>query len=318
MRKKLISIIVPVFNEEKNIPLLCYELFKTLKKLQNKYDYEIIFVDDGSADKSQEILESLAGENKKIKYIQFSRNFGKEIATSAGIHKAKGDAAIMIDADLQHPPELIPLFLKKWEAGADMVVGVRKNNNHEAFLKRICSFLFYKTMNKISKTHITPNATDYRLLDKKVVKEFNRFTERSRITRGLLDWLGFKKEFIYFNPGVRKSGKAKYSYLKLTKLAFATFVNHSLFPLKFAGYLGIITTPLAGLTGLFILVEKYFLKDPLGLNFTGPAMLAVLLIFLIGIVLICLGLIALYIAEIQSEVMNRPMYVIRKTGNING
>ncbi|MCX6704703.1 MAG: glycosyltransferase family 2 protein, partial [Candidatus Woesebacteria bacterium] len=261
--------------------------------------------------------ESLAYENKKIKYIQFSRNFGKEIATSAGIHKAKGDAAIMIDADLQHPPELIPLFLEKWEGGADIVVGIRKNNNHEAFLKRVCSFLFYKTINKISKTKITPNATDYRLLDKKVIKEFNRFTERSRIARGILDWLGFKKEFIYFNPGVRKTGKAKYSYMKLTKLALTTIIAHSLFPLKFAGYLGIIITPLAGLFGLFIWVEKYVLKDPLHYHFTGPAMLAVLTIFLVGIILICLGLMALYIAEIQGEVMNRPMYVIRKTGNIN-
>ncbi len=292
------------------------ELIKILKGLK-KFDYEIIFVNDGSSDNSEEVIEDIASRDRKVKYVGFSRNFGKEIATSAGIHSARGDAAIMLDADLQHPPELIPKFLDKWQDGADVVVGVRKNSNSEAVVKRIGSFWFYKIMNLIGETSITPNATDYRLLDKKVIQEFNRFTERNRVTRGLLDWLGFKKEFIYFNTNDRKSGKAAYNYLKLLKLAFSTFVNHSLFPLKFAGYLGIMITPLAGILGLFILVNKYFLKDPFGFAFTGTAMLAVLIIFLVGVILVCLGLVALYIAEIQGEVLNRPMYVVRKTRNLD-
>lgn len=317
MSKKSISIIVPVFNEEKNILAISNKLVKILESLQKKYAYEIIFIDDGSTDKSMEILEKLTNHNKNIKYIQFTRNFGKEIALSAGIHKAKGDLAIMIDADLQHPPELISQFIQKWQGGADIVVGVRKNSNG-SILKKFGSFCFYKIMKLISDTAITSGATDYRLIDKKVIQEFNRFTERNRIARGLLNWLGFKKEFIYFNTNVRKSGKATYGFLKLIKLALSTFVTHSLFPLKLAGYLGIIITLPAGLLGLFILVEKYFLNDPLGLNFTGTAMLSVLVIFLVGIILSCLGLIALYIAEIQGEVTNRPMYVIRKTGNLDG
>ena len=318
MSKKLISIIIPVFNEEENIPKIHLELLNVFDAQKSKYNFEVIFVDDGSLDKSPEILEKLTKRNKNIKYIQFSRNFGKEIATSAGIHNAKGDAAIMIDADLQHPPKLIPKFIEKWEAGADIVVGVRKNNDCEAKFKRFCSFIYYKIMNRIGKTHITPNATDYRLIDKKVIKAFNRFTERDRITRGLLAWLGFKKEFIHFKTNPRESGKPTYSYLKLTKLAISSIVSHSLFPLKFAGYLGIIITPVFGILGLFILIEDVILKDPMGLNTTGTAMLGVLLIFLVGIILMSLGLIALYIAEIQSEVINRPMYVIRKTGNMNG
>ena len=317
LNKKLVSIIVPVFNEEKNIPLIYDELRKIFDDLKEKYDYELIFIDDGSQDKSQEILEKLTEQNSNIKYIQFSRNFGKEIATTAGLSFSKGRAVIMIDADLQHPPELIPEFLEKWEKGADIIIGVREKNKGEGWIKRFGSFWFYKIMNSIGETKLIPRATDYRLLDKKVIKEFNRFTERNRITRGLIDWLGFKKDYIYFKAEKRKSGKAGYNFLKLTKLALSSFVTHSLFPLKLAGYLGSIITLLSGIIGLFIIVEKYILGDPLNLYFSGPFMLGVLILFLVGIVLSCLGLITLYIANIHQEVVNRPMYVIKKKKNLD-
>ncbi|KPJ56638.1 hypothetical protein AMJ49_04440 [Parcubacteria bacterium DG_74_2] len=312
---KLISVVVPVYNEEENIPLIYSELIKALHNLEEDYDYEIIFVNDGSNDNSDKVIQDLTNYNPKVKYIEFSRNFGKEIATSAGIHNAAGNAAIIADADLQHPPRFIPEFLDKWEKGADIVVGIRKNNR-KGLIKRMGAFWFYKIMNRIGETYIIPNATDYRLLDRKVIEEFNRFTERNRITRGLLDWLGFKRDFVYFNVAKRNSGKAGYSYFKLTKLALSTFITHSLFFLKLAGYLGIIITPLSGFMGLFILIEKYVLNDPFGLAFTGTAMLAVMIIFLVGIILICLGLVALYIGNIQNEVANRPMYVIRKKKNL--
>ncbi len=315
--KKLISIIIPVYNEEKNIPLVYQEILKIWSELESKYDYEIIFVDDGSQDKSSEIIENLAEVDKKVKYIQFSRNFGKEIATSAGIYYSKGDAAIILDADLQHPVELIPKFIEKWENGVDIVVGIRQKNKKEGLIKRVGSYWFYKIMNLIGETKIVPRATDYRLIDKKVIQEFNRFTERNRITRGLIDWLGFKRDYIYFKANQRKFGKASYSFLKLVKLALSSFVSLSLFPLKFAGYLGITITFFSGIFGVFILVEKYILDDPLNLNITGTASLAVLILFLIGIVLSSLGLITLYIANIYSEVLNRPIYVIKKKKNFN-
>ena len=311
MSKKLISIIIPVFNEEENIPKIYAELMKVFTGIRKKYNYEVIFVDDGSLDKSPEILKNLTNKNKKIKYIQFSRNFGKEIATTAGINNCRGDACIMIDADLQHPPSVIPKFLAKWEDGAEVVVGVRKKNNRDLWVKNAGAWLYYKIINKISETTLVPNATDFRLLDRIVIEEFNKLSERNRMTRALIAWLGFRRELILFDSPKRAHGKATYSYLKLTKLALSSIVAHSLFPLKFAGYLGIIITPLAGLVGLFILVEKYFLKDPLRFHFTGTAMLGVLIIFLVGVILVCLGLIALYIAQIQDEVVNRPMYVIR-------
>ncbi len=312
----LISIIIPAHNEEKNIPLVCGRIFETWKKLELKYNCEIIFVNDGSADKSAAVLEKLSQENNRIKYLEFSRNFGKELAISAGIFYAKGEAMLIIDADLQHPPELIPQFVEKWEKGAEIVIGIRHKNKGEGLIKKFGSKLFYKIMNSIGETKILPQETDYRLLDKKVAAEFNRFTERNRIARGLIDWLGFKKDYIYFDAGERINGQAQYDNSKLFRLALASFVSQSLFPLKFAGYLGVFITFFAGLLGLFIFVERYILNDPWSINFSGPAILAVIILFLIGIVLSCLGLIALYIASIHAEVINRPMFVIRKKGNL--
>ncbi len=309
---KLISIIIPAYNEEKNIPLVCAEIKKVFEGLKEKYSYEIIFIDDGSKDESSQVMESLNTKDEKVKYIQFSRNFGKEAATSAGINNAKGEAALLLDADLQHPPRLIPEFLKKWEEGADIVVGVRKKNKSDSIIKKIGSALFYKIINLISDMKIIPQSTDFRLLDRTVIQEFNKLTERNRITRGLIDWLGFKREYIYFDADERSVGEASYSTVKLVKLALSTVTTHSFFPLKFAGYLGIIIVLFSGPLGLFIFLSKYILRTPWGLSISGSAILATIILFLVGIVLMCLGLMALYIANIQSEVINRPLYIARR------
>ncbi|HRY28267.1 MAG TPA: glycosyltransferase family 2 protein [Candidatus Moranbacteria bacterium] len=308
---KLISIIIPVYNEEKNIPLIHGELRKIFANLQN-YDFEIIFVNDGSQDKSIEEIRKLSEADQNVKYIDFSRNFGKEIATTAGINNCQGDACIMLDADLQHPPSVIPEFLAKWENGAEVVVGVRKKNHRESLIKSAGSWFYYKIINNISETSIVPDATDFRLLDRIVIDEFNKFSERNRMTRALIAWLGFRREYMLFDSPARAHGKAAYSTAKLIKLALSSFVSMSLLPLKLAGYLGIMVTILSGLLGLFIFFDKYIWGDPFGFSFSGPASMAVLNTFFIGIVLSCLGLIALYIANIHGEVINRPMYVIRK------
>lgn len=309
-KKKLISIIIPVYNEEKNISLI-YDKIMNIAVGGGDYKYELIFIDDGSADNSIEELKKLASKDDKVKYLQFSRNFGKEIATSAGINNAKGDAAIMLDADLQHPPRLIPEFIEKWEKGAEVVVGIRNNKKKEKISKRIASFFFYKIINLISGTEVIPQATDYRLLDRAVIDEFNRFTERGRITRGLIDWLGFNRDYVYFNANKRANGEAKYSVLKLIKLSLSSVISLSLFPLKFAGYLGAVIVLLSGTLGLFIFIEKYILNDPWNMSFSGPAILAVIILFLVGIILACLGLMALYIGSIHTEITNKPLYVIR-------
>lgn len=314
-----ISIIIPVFNEEKNIPLIYKEIVRVWQNLNplrqladgGRYNLEIIFVNDGSKDKSGKIIEELSKTDNRVKYIEFSRNFGKEIATSAGLNCAKGDAAILIDADLQHPPGLIPQFLEKWKNGADIVIGVRDKNNGEGFIKKIGSYWFYKLMNAIGGTKIIPRATDYRLISRQVISEFNRFTERGRITRGLIDWLGFNRDFVYFESPARRNGKAGYSCWKLSKLAFSSFVAHSLFPLKLAGYLGVFITIASIILGSVMFIARYILRNYWGMSISGVAQLAVILLFLVGIILSCFGLIALYIASIHGEVLNRPMYVIK-------
>ncbi|MDO8575393.1 MAG: glycosyltransferase family 2 protein [bacterium] len=305
--QKTISIIIPVHNEEKNIALISSEITKLFLNLS--YDYEIIFVNDGSNDNSGRIIEDLAKTDDRIKYIEFSRNFGKEMATTAGLHHSKGDCAIMIDADLQHPVEIIPKFITDWEKGFEVVVGIRKSCKSDTFIKIFGSKIFYMIMSRISDINIAPNSTDFRLVDRKVIDAFNQCTERTRITRGLIAWLGFRRSFIEFEANGRAHGEASYSTLKLIKLALSSFVSLSLFPLKIAGYLGIFITSLSGLLGLFIFIEKVILNDPMG--FTWLSMLVVMNLFLIGIILSCLGLMALYIASINTEVSGRPMYVVR-------
>jgi glycosyltransferase involved in cell wall biosynthesis len=312
--QKTISIIVPAHNEEKNIPLISEEIFGVFENLP--YDFEIIFVNDGSKDNSQQVIEVLAKADEKIKSIEFSKNFGKESATSAGLKFATGDAVIIIDADLQHPTSLIPHLIKKWEEGNDVVIGLRTKNKGQSFLKTICSAIYYRIINKISETPIVSGATDFRLIDRKVVNEFNKFTEHDRITRGLIDWLGFKRSYVPFEANERANGEASYSYFKLVKLALSSATSHSLLPLKFAGYLGLFIMFIFGIGGTVVFTENYIFHDILGWAITGTAKLAILMIFFIGLVLACLGLIALYIGNIHGEVSGRPLYVVRSLKNL--
>jgi len=206
---------------------------------------------------------------------------------------------------------LIAEFIKKWEEGNEVVIGVRSGRDQGCFIKNIFSWFFYKLYNSIATTKVVPRSTDFRLLDRLVIDEFNRFTERNRMTRGLIAWLGFKRNYIYFEAQKRKFGKPRYSYPKLMKLAMSSFIANSLFPLKFAGYLGVSITLISGIVGFVVLVEQFIFKDPWKFNFSGTAILAIIILVLVGVILCCFGLVALYIANIHSEVVNRPIYVIR-------
>ena len=256
---KTISVVIPVFNEEENIPLILGELSVVMAKLARDrgYKHEIIFVDDGSTDGTLEAIKKAANlaaapaNGGQISYIEFSRNFGKEMATTAGLNYCKGDCAIVIDADLQHPVKMIPAFITEWENGSEVVVGVRKACKSDSWIKVLGSRLFYKIMAAISHTDIIPNSTDFCLIDRKVIDAFNKCTERTRITRGLIAWLGFKKIAVEFEAKERAKGKASYNHIKLFKLALSSFVAMSLFPLKVAGYLGIFITAISGLLGVF-------------------------------------------------------------------
>ena len=309
-KKKLISIIIPVYNEEKNIPLISKEIKKIFSNL--KYNYEIIMVNDGSKDGSILEIKKLAENNKKIKGIDFSRNFGKEVATSAGCHCAKGDAAIIMDADLQHPPELIPRLIKKWEKGAEMVYTVRKESRGSSVFKKTTSFLYWWLLGKISSVQSEPHSTDFRLLDKKILKEFKHFPERGRIFRGIIDWMGFKRDRIEFIAPERENGVATYDYRKLFGLAINSLTAFSLLPLRIAGYLGILITFLSGILIIVMFITRWFLDST---TFSSLSFVVVSNIALSGIMLISLGFIALYIARIHDEVVDRPLYIIRNKIN---
>lgn len=312
----MLSLIIPTYNEAGNIAAFYTQLRTELAK-DPDLSYELIYVNDGSHDGTATELKKLAKKDKRVRVITFLRNFGKEVATTAGIHHARGKAVVMLDADGQHPPELIHTFLKKWHAGAKVVVGVRKKNQKEGLIKRFGSKFFYRIINAIADVDVIPGATDFRLIDRSVQKEFTRFTERNRITRGLIDWMGCKKDTVEFVANPRMGGEATYNVSKLVRLAVNSFVSLSQVPLYFSGYAGLIITPLALLAGVFVITEQLILGDPLGLQITGAGMLGILILFLVGMILISQGLIALYISHIHTESQNRPLYIIDRSKSVD-
>lgn len=314
MTKKKISILIPTYNEEQNIDLLCNELKLTISKYSSEYDFEYIFVDDGSLDNTVACLEKHAKENNEIKVIELSRNFGKEIALTAGIQQIDSDALIIMDADLQHPPKLIEDFIKEWENGYEIVATRRVEIKNRSLVKRLGSKMFYKIINSMSETKMVSGTTDFRLLDKKVVKQLKCFTERNRLVRGLIDWMGFKKVYIDFSAPDRIHGEAGYTIFKLFKLAINSFTSFSLFPLKVAGYMGTIIFLFSSILLCWMLTDKYILLQQ---TFSPISYVIVANTVLMGVALMSLGMIAIYIGYIHTEVLNRPLYIVRNKINLN-
>ena len=306
-----LTVIIPTHNEENNISRVFSALEHTFESILD-VQWHVLFVDDGSSDASMIRIRELATVQPNVRYLELSRNFGKEVATTAGLHHVDTDLAIIMDADLQHPPSVIPEFIAEWKKGADTVIGVRRSNDHETFLNKTGSAVFYHLMSVMSETELVRRETDFRLISRPIIDEFKKFTERGRLTRGLLNWLGFKRSYIYFDASTREDGQASYTFRKRLRLAITSFLSHSMFPLKFAGYLGALIMVCSGFMGVFILIERFILHDPWGFNFSGPAILAVINLFLAGMMMACLGLVALYIGNIHEEVMNRPLYVVRE------
>lgn len=312
-----ISIVIPVHNEAEVLPeFLDKKFLPEIEKIKN-YKIEVIFVDDGSTDKSAEILENYTSKSRKFKLISLSRNFGKEPALSAGLKYAKGAAVITIDADGQQPPELIPKFIEKWEKGAEIVTGVRDRFTKHGFIQKTGSKLFYWMLRKMGNKHTVPGSTDFRLIDRTVVDEFNKLSEHNRITRGLIDWLGFKQEYIKYTYGARLAGKPSYNMSKLFHLAIDSFVSMSTTPLVIFGYIGAIITVLSFLLGVFVIIQQYILGDPLGLYWNGAVQMAIFITFLVGLVLISQAISALYISHIHAEAQGRPLYIVDKKKSKN-
>ncbi len=298
-----------MYNEEEGIEeFLVRQLEPVLVSLD--YDIEVILVNDGSRDKTLRKIDAIIEKSEiPIKVVSFSRNFGKEMALTAGLHYAEGDAVIMIDADGQHPVEMIPKMIEKWEKGAEVVTAVRGANTTK---HKMASRMYYGMMRMMGNKNLVVGAMDFRLVDRVVVDEFNKLNESNRITRGLIDWLGFEQEYIKVNTKNRAYGKPTYSSRKLMKLAADSLVSSSKTPLTIFGYVGIFITVVSVIFGLFILVEQYILGDPLKLDWSGAVAMSVFVSFLVGLVLISQAMTALYIAQIHSESKGRPLYVVDK------
>lgn len=300
-----ISCIVPVFNEEANVEHFFQKLQETLHTLTDRF--EIIVVDDGSRDTTVEKILTLPAAYQ-VKLLAFSRNFGKEIALSAGLEHCKGDVAIIMDADFQHPLTTLPEFLTNWGEGYEMAYGVRKNRDNESRIKRHFAHLFYWLMKKMTKIDMPSNAGDFRLLDRKVIDAMNQFQERTRFMKGLYAWVGFKKIAVPFDVQERQAGKSSWRLGKLTELAITGLTSFSDIPLRIWGFAGFIVSTLA------LIYAIYFLTYTLlyGADLPGFPSIIVAVMFLGGIQLLSIGILGEYIARIFTEVKRRPKYLLAK------
>jgi dolichol-phosphate mannosyltransferase len=309
MPDRRVAILIPAYNEAGNIAALLRELDATLAGLPG-YDFTILFVDDGSSDDTATLLEQAAAANPRIGVIELSRNFGKEMALTAGLHALDCDAAIIMDADLQHPPRYIPELVAKWREGYEIVSTRRVKIDEQPLARRLGSRLFYSLLNSISEFKMEPGTTDFRLLDRIVIDALKRFTERNRLFRGLIDWMGFKKTTIEFEAPARHAGTARYSYARLFRLALNSFMAFSLVPLKLAGYVGFFVIIVFGGLLAFMAYDRFGGNN--AFNFSPIAFVIVTNVIMNGIVLGCIGLVALYIGHIHTEVIGRPLYLVRK------
>jgi len=301
--KKLISCIVPIYNEDSLIAEFVLALDKTLKSLN--YPYEILLIDDGSHDNTMLIINQLRSQ-LQLRYLRFSRNFGKEKAISAGLDYARGEAVILMDSDFQHPLELLSQFVAKWEEGYDMVYAVRQNRNDESWLKRTCAKAFYQFASKINRVNIPENAGDFRLLDKKIVIALQKLPERNRFMKGLYSWVGFKQIAIPFEVQPRKSGISQWSFYSLLDLAITGITSFTAFPLRMIALGGIAVATLSLLYAAWIILCTLIG----GVETPGWATIVTALSFFGGLQLFAIGVVGEYIGRVFDEVKNRPHYII--------
>ena len=302
---KHISLVFPVYNEEEVLPLLYARVCRIIEELE--YEIEVILVNDGSRDASLGLMQEFHRQDPRFKVIDFARNFGHQVAITAGIDFASGDAVILLDADLQDPPELLPQFLKKWEEGYQVVYAIRKTRQ-EHILKRAAYSSFYRILQKISNIQIPLDSGDFCLMDRLVIDTLKAMHERNRFVRGLRSWAGFRQIGLEYDRDKRQAGKVKYTMTRLMKLALDGIVSFSYFPLRIAGYTGFTISLISFLGILVYLYKKLFI----GGEPQGFPTLVILVLFMGGIQLLSLGIIGEYIGRIYDEVKRRPIYVIRK------
>ena len=311
MKKKKVSLVIPMYYEEK-VANECYKrVKKCLESLEN-YNYEIIFINDGSKDKTLEILEEIANKDSNVKIVSFSRNFGHQAAVTAGLKEVTGDAIVIIDADLQDPPELIPDMLKKWEEGNEVIYGKRKKRKGESAFKLLTAKMFYNTLNALSDVEIPKDTGDFRLVDRKVVDTINNLPEHNKFLRGLFSWVGYKQYAYEYERQERFAGETKYPLKKMLKLASDGIISFSTKPIKLVGALGIFSIIVSIGILIYALISYIFKLNSLSAGWTS---IMVAVTFFSGVQLLSLWIISEYIGRIYDEAKGRPQYIVDKKIN---
>ncbi|MGB4762519.1 MAG: glycosyltransferase family 2 protein [Candidatus Saccharimonas sp.] len=303
--RKLISILIPAYNEEEVLAPL-FERLDKLAKHNETYDFEFLFVNDGSRDRTYELVSERAKHDHRISHINLSRNYGKEIAMVAGFDHVRGDALVIIDADLQDPPELIPEMIQHWEQGYDDVYARRRSREGETYLKKLTSKLYYKLLQRVTRVPIQEDTGDFRLLDRRVVEAIKGFRESQRNAKAIFSQVGFRKKEILYDRDPRFAGETKWSYPKLIDLAISGITSFTTAPLRFASLSGMIISLIAFIYIVYLLVRPFF-GVPTG---DGYSSIMAAVLFLGGVQLICLGVIGEYIARIFNETKQRPLYFV--------
>lgn len=311
MAKPKISVIIPVFNEETNIEQLLIRLDSVFSS--NIGHVEVIFVDDGSTDNTAGVLKTRANSLKWLRLIELSRNFGNQAAVTAGLDHCSGDCAVIIDGDLQDPPEVIPKMIEKWQEGYEVVYAQRQKRKGETFFKRASAAFFYRLLQRMTDVDIPKDTGDFRLIDRKVIEALAQMPERNRFLRGMVSWAGFRQTSVPYEREERFSGETKYPFFKMLKFALTGITSFSFLPLQLASYFGFFISGISFIAAIYVLYLKYFTDRTI----QGWTSMMIALLFLGGIQLITLGIIGEYIGRMSDEVKQRPAYLIRKKVNLD-
>ncbi len=304
---KKISIIIPAYNEEEALPFLYERLEKLMNEIRN-YEFEVLFVNDGSKDKTIQLIKELRKKDERICYVDFSRNFGKEIAMLAGLDYAKGDSVIFMDADLQDPPELIPELIKYWEEGYDDVYARRKTREGETWLKKFTSKMYYKVLQSLTRVPIQKDTGDFRLLDRRCVNALKKLRESQRCSKSMFSWIGYNKKEVLYDRDPRIAGKTKWNYRKLIDLAIDGITSFTTSPLRVSTYLSIPTFILLGVYFIYVIIKC--ITQSVAIQAFQAIIL--LILFFSGIQIMLFGIVGEYLGRIFNETKNRPLYFVNE------
>jgi glycosyltransferase involved in cell wall biosynthesis len=302
----LLSVVVPAYNEEEVLPIFHKRLSATLNTVDMRS--EVVYINDGSTDNTLRIMQTFRKEDPNTAIIDLSRNFGKEIAVTAGLDHANGDIVVIIDADLQDPPELIPEFIKHWEDGYDVVYGKRITRSGETIIKKATAYVFYRVIKKFSRIYIPEDAGDFRLLSRRSVDSLKYLREQHRFMKGLFAWIGYSQKAVPYRRDPRYKGKTKWNYLKLWNFALEGFTSFTIAPLKIATYLGVATAIAGFIYAIFVICKTLIYGDPV----KGYPSLMVVILFLGGIQLLTIGILGEYLGRIFNETKQRPLYFVNE------